>query len=298
MVRDFLAVGNEPIRRAGIGVAGPVYGGRATATNLPWNLSEQDLAREFGLDRVRLINDFVAVALGIPSLAVADLAVLQEGRVNPSGPVAVLGAGTGLGEAILLPGESEPTVLATEGGHASFAPTSAREIRLLEFLRSKFGHVSWERVLSGPGIKSIYDFLVADGEPELPATVSRLADEDPGSVIGELALAKSDPTCVAAVDVFARLYGAEAGDLALKSMASGGVFVAGGIAPRLLTILQTGIFTSSFNEKGRMSALMNTFRVSVVMRSDVGLLGACRAGLGEVGFLLAPRQPGAPSPNS
>jgi glucokinase len=283
MIREFLAVGNEPIARAGIGVAGPVAGGKCKLTNLRWELDEARLAADLGFERVRLVNDFVAVALGIPSLEAADLAVLQDRPVDPAGPTAILGAGTGLGEAILVSTAGEPRVMPTEGGHTGLAPRNPREIALLQFLRTKFDHVSWERVLSGPGIKNIYDFLVASGEPELAATRARLQREDAGAVIGKLGVAGGDPTCVATLNLFAQLYGVEAGDLALKSLATGGVFLAGGIAPRVRSILQNGGFVSAFNDKGRMSHLTAGFRVSIVLQSEVGLIGACRAGLGEHG---------------
>jgi len=279
MVREFLAEGTESVKIAGIGVAGPVVNGTCTATNLPWEIDEHRLASTLMFDRVRLVNDFVAVALGIPCLGASDLHVLQEGSVDPMGTVAILGAGTGLGEAILLPTDGEPRIIPTEGGHTSLAPRTPREIRLLQYLLPKFGHVSWERVLSGPGIKNIYDFLIADGERELPGTRKRLEEEDAGAVIGQLAVAGDDPTCVTAVQMFGELYGAEAGDFALKTLASGGVYVAGGIAPRVLPILTRGGFVSAFNDKGRMSRLTANFRVSVVLHKDIGLIGACRAGL-------------------
>ena len=182
-----------------------------------------------------------------------------------------------------MPGAGPLRVIATEGGHTGFAPSNPREVLLLQFLQSKFGHVSWERVLSGPGIKNIYDFLVASGEPELPSTRARMESEDPGAVVGELGLAGRDPTCVATLEMFAHMYGSEAGNLALKSLATGGVYVAGGIAPRLLSVLRQGGFVEAFNDKGRMSRLTASFRIAVVLQSEVGLLGACRAGLGEHG---------------
>ncbi|MBN2574861.1 MAG: glucokinase [Deltaproteobacteria bacterium] len=283
MVREFMAAGSEPVRRVGVGVAGPVANGKCVLTNLHWEIDERRLAAELGLERVSLVNDFVAVALGIPSLGAADLAVLQQGNVDPAGPVAILGAGTGLGEAILLATEGGLRVLPTEGGHTGLAPNSPREIRLLEFLHAKFGHVSWERVLSGPGIKNLYDFLLSEGAPESPATRARLETEDAGAVIGGLAVAGSDPTCVETLDLFGELYGSEAGDLALKTLATGGVYVAGGIAPRVLSILKNGKFIAAFNAKGRMARLTASFRVAVVLQSQVGLIGACRAGLGELG---------------
>lgn len=280
LVREFVASGGERITRAGIGVAGPVAAGRCSLTNLLWELDERDLAADLGLERVCLLNDFVAVALGIPHLEPTDLAVLQDGTVDSSGPVAILGAGTGLGEAILVATSAGPTVLPTEGGHAGLAPSTPREIDLLRFLQSKFGRVSWERVLSGPGIKNIYDFLVASGEVEKGSTRHRFQSEDAGAVIGDLALADQDPTCVMTIGMFAQLYGSEAGDFALKSLPTGGVYLAGGIAPRLLPILRTGGFISAFNNKGRMSRLMASLRVSVVLQSHVALVGACRAALG------------------
>jgi glucokinase len=283
MVREFIDSGSEPITSAGIGVSGPVSAGKCSLTNLPWELDELDLAADLGLERVRLVNDFVAVALGISSLEPADLAVLQDGTVEPSGTMAILGAGTGLGEALVISTSAGPTVLPTEGGHAGLAPTNPDEIALLQFLCTKFGRVSWERVLSGPGIKNIYDFLVATGQAELVATRERLEHEDSASVIGELAVAGSDPTCVAAVSMFAQLYGSEAGNFALKSLPTGGVYVAGGIAARVLPILKNGGFISAFNNMGRMAGLMARFRVSVVLQNELALIGACRAALGEQG---------------
>jgi glucokinase len=281
MIRDFLARGSELVVRAGIGVAGPVSDGTCCATNLPWRLDERELADALGLERVALVNDFVAVALGILALGSDDLVVLQDGKIDPRGPMAILGAGTGLGEALLLRTDlgGKVKVLPTEGGHTAFAPSNEMEIRLLRFLQGRFGRVSWERLLSGPGIKNIYDFLVAEGEPALPGTTSRFQHEDPGAVIGELGSTGEDPTCRHVLALFAELYGAEAGDFALKTIPSGGLYVAGGIAPRLLPILKSGGFVSAFNNKGRMSSLTANFRVSVVKRVDVGLIGACMAAL-------------------
>ena len=266
------------VTAAAFGIAGPVVGDTCRTTNLPWSIDGADLARELALPRVRLLNDFHALALGLGLLGTDDLELLQEGEVDPQGPQAVIGAGTGLGEAIVVPTAAGPRVLATEGGHADFAPRDDLEIGLLRHLIARHGHVSWERIVSGPGLATLLDYLVAAGHADLtPAARARLAHEDPGAVIGELALAGTDPACLLAVDRFLALYGAEAGNLALKVLPTGGLFIAGGIAPRLLPRLRAGAFLAAFRDKGRMARLLDRIRVAVVREPRVGLLGAARA---------------------
>jgi glucokinase len=273
IIRRFL--GDEPVDRAGIGVAGPVVEDTCRTTNLPWALDARQLERELGIPEVHLLNDFSAVALGIDVLGPSDLAVLQEGVVDPQGPVIVLGAGTGLGEAIVVPMDGQRRVLSTEGGHTDFAPRNEEEIALLRFLLRRHARVSVERVVSGQGLVALYDFVVAEGlAPTTEETRRRMGAEDPGKVIGESALAGTDPACVKAVDMFVAAYGAEAGNLALTVLPTGGVYLAGGIAPRLIERFQGDAFMGPFRTKGRMSYLLEPMRVAVIMNTRVGLLGA------------------------
>lgn len=275
MIRRFLAEG-ETVDRAGIGVAGPVVNDTCRATNLPWELDARRLERELGIPHIHLVNDFAAVGLGISALSPDDLAVLQEGTADPNGPVVAIGAGTGLGEAIVIPNGTHSHVISTEGGHTDFAPRNEEEIALLRFLwRRHGGRVSVERVVSGPGLISLYDFVVEEGlATTTDAVRRRMRDEDRAKVIGDAALEHSDPACVKAVDMFVSAYGAEAGNLALTLLPTGGIYLAGGIAPRLVGPLQGETFRKAFLSKGRMSYLLENMPVKVIMNTRVGLLGA------------------------
>lgn len=281
IVREFLAAGDaSDLTRAGFGVAGPVLAGRSRVTNLPWEIDAAALATGLGLDAVALINDFAAIARGLQVLGPDDLEVLQAGTRDPHGPVALIGAGTGLGEAILLPTSNGPHFIASEGGHCDLAPRDDLEIALLRFLLARHHRVSYERIVSGPGLVTAYQFVIAEGlAPELSDTRERLTREDPGAVIGGRALAGDDPACVRAVDIFIGLYGAEAGNLALKVLPTGGLYVAGGIAGKLLPRIKAGGFLRAFLDKGRMSPLLAEMSVTVIKNPDVGLLGAGLAGL-------------------
>lgn len=281
IVRDFLGRTDVPdLARAGFGVAGPVVERRSRVTNLPWQIDADLLAGELGLQSVALVNDFAAVGLGLQVLGPADLEVLQQNDRDPAGPIALIGAGTGLGEAVLLPTPTGPRFVASEGGHCDLAPRNELEIALLRFLLRRHHRVSYERIVSGPGLVTAYQFVVAEGlAPELSDTRERMAAEDPGAVIGARALAGDDPACVRAVDIFVDLYGAEAGNLALKVLPTGGLFVAGGIASKLLPRLRDGRFLAAFGDKGRLSPLLREMFVAVVKNTDVGLLGAGLAGL-------------------
>jgi glucokinase len=268
----------EAVDRAAFAVAGPVVGGRAKITNLPWTIDASLLERALATPTA-LLNDFAAVALGIDVLAPADLRVLQAGELDRDGPRAVLGAGTGLGEALMVPGSPLPRVLASEGGHADFAPRSDDEIELLRFVREKHGRVSVERLVSGAGIATIYEWLIESGrERAQPAILEAMKNGDRAKVIGERALAGSDRACREAVRRFLSIYGAEAGNLALKALPSGGLFVAGGIAAKLLPLVEDGTFLEGFLEKGRMRAVLDRIPVAVITNVRVGLLGAARAG--------------------
>jgi glucokinase len=278
------ANGALSLRAAGFGVAGPVELGVCKTTNLPWVLDERSLAESIGAP-VSLINDFHAVALGIFELSPSELIVLQQGVRDPEGPVAIVGAGTGLGEAIVLPTPSGPRVIASEGGHTDFAPRTEVEVELLKFLWRRHRRVSVERVVSGQGLRALYDFVIDHKlAPESERVRSELEAGDAGQVIGEHGLRGSDPACEHAVDMFVSLYGAEAGNLALKVLPHGGLFVAGGVAPKLIAKLRDGSFMHAFLDKGRLSPSLQQLHVAVVMNPQVGLLGARRCASSLAGF--------------
>jgi glucokinase len=259
-----------------LGVAGPVLDGRCQTTNLPWLLDERDLARAFGVRAVKLLNDVEAAAFGVLGLRDDEVVTLNSGR-RSIGNVAVIAAGTGLGEAILAWDGQRYVSVPTEGGHTDFAPRTDREIELLRFLRAEFGRVSCERVISGPGQHNIYRFLRDTGTAVEPEWLrAELAAGDPSAVVTRVGLAKRHPLCVEAVDLFASLYGAEAGNLALKSYAIGGVFVAGGIAPKLIDKLRDGAFMTAFTDKGRYRSFMESIPVNVSLNPRTPLLGAAR----------------------
>jgi glucokinase len=259
-----------------VGIAGPVVDGRCTTTNLPWQVDERALAAAVPVPRARLINDLEATAHGVFALAEHELVTLQSGTPR-RGNMAVIAAGTGLGEALVIDDGVRRTVVASEGGHADFGPRGELEEGLLRFLRLEFGRVSYERVLSGPGLHNLYRYLRETGvAPESRTVADALRHEDPGVVITRHALAGTDALCAGAVAMFASVYGAEAGNLALKVLALGGVAVAGGIAPRLLPVLRAGGFIAAFRDKGRLAPLMDTIPVRVVLDPRAPLLGAAR----------------------
>ncbi len=279
MVREFLAGEELRPRAACFGVAGPVLGDRlhqhATLTNLPWMLDSVQLTRELGLLAVRLINDFQAVGYAVEALGPEDLTTLQTGEPTPGGPRVVLGAGTGLGVALLFPYGLHYEVYPTEGGHGDFAPTDDDQTALLEFLRGEFGRVSHERVISGPGLEAIYRFML-DRAGRAAADDPLLAGDDAPAAIAREA-AQPDALAARALTLFVRAYGTLAGNLGLTCLAGGGVYLAGGIAPKLLDRLQEGDFLAAFNEKGRMSHLTRRMPVHVITTPRAGLIGAALA---------------------
>lgn len=262
---------------AGFGVAGPVSGGRSQTTNLPWVIDERELSRALGLRSVRLVNDFHALAMGIASVAPRDLVSLNDGVRDPSGPWALIGAGTGLGEAIALLGANgRREVLATEGGHSTFAPRDDLEIGILRFLKRRYDHVSWERVVCGDGLVNILEALADLGSEPMPGKVAEMIQHrrrDAPAAITEAARA-GDVLCRHVLETFCSLYGAEAGNLALKSLATGGVYVAGGIAPKILPELQDGRFKAAFVAKGRMRSVLEAMPVHVILEPNTTVLGA------------------------
>lgn len=277
VLRDFLSqLDSSRIDAACFAVAGPVEGSQVKVTNLPWRMDAHDLEKRFGIPRVRLLNDFEAIALGIEALGPGDLVTLQPGQPAEHAMQVVLGAGTGMGVAWLAWRETRYAPLPTEAGHMDFAPTNDLQVALFDYLKRKFGHVSWERVLSGPGLVDIFSFLQGNiGASHGLAQVS-LPDEGGAEIVSDLALNRKHPIAVKAIELFIECYGAFAGNLALAGLAKGGVYLAGGIAPRIIDPLRQGTFIQSFCDKGRFAGWMQQIPVRVVMNPAVGLLGAVR----------------------
>lgn len=283
IVSDFRAQYDTPVDATGIGVAGPVFDRRCQATNLPWVLDARELERTLPVGRVALVNDFKAAAMGVLHLSPSDWVDLnpQANAPEPTGPIAILGAGTGLGEAFLFHAVGRYHVVSSEGGHTDFAPRNEDEIGLLRFLMKRHGRVSYERVVSGMGLQAIYEYLVEAGGGQENPEVRRAIDteKDDPAVISRFANSGGCGLCVKALDMFMRVYGAEAGNLALKVIATGGVYVTGGIAPKNLSKIQDGAFLEAFTTKGRFSPLVSGMPVRVVTNKNVGLLGAAAAAL-------------------
>jgi glucokinase len=264
------------------GIAGPVRDGRVETSNLPWVIEQSRLANQLHLPTL-LINDLEANAWGIGGLAPSDLVPLNGISRTPVGNQAVIAPGTGLGEAGLFWDGSRHHVFACEGGHCDFAPQGELQIELLRFLEARFGHVSYERILSGPGLVNVYEFLrgTEDGK-ESAELVSAMKQGDPAAAISGAALEGSDALAEKTLDLWFQVYGAEASNLALKTMATGGLFLAGGISPKILPKLKESSFMQSFLEKGRMRSLVEAMPVQVIMNEKAGLLGAARCAAARV----------------
>jgi glucokinase len=278
LVQEFLTQVNLKVTRASFGVAGPVVAGQARITNLPWVMDELQLQEALGLSGVRLLNDLEAIANGVPSLEPDDLHTLNVGEPASGGAIAIIAPGTGLGEAYLTWDGSHYQAHASEGGHTDFAPINPLEIGLLSYLLERLGHVSYERVCSGRGIPNIYAYLRDSGYAEEPDWLAEqlAAADDPTPIIVSNAL-KSDSACdlcVATLNSFVSILGTEAGNLALKVLATGGVYLGGGIPPRILPALEEGRYWDAFRAKGRMSDLMERMPVHVILNPNVALLGA------------------------
>jgi glucokinase len=278
-LQKFLSNPLHPITRACLGVAGPVIRGRCEATNLPWMIDSREMARRLNLPRVGLINDLEAKAHGIVALETKDFEVLNPGSHDPQGNRAVISAGTGLGEVGLFWDDREYRPFASEGGHADFAPRDHLEMELLDYLLKRHARVSVERVVSGQGLLNIYQFLKDTERGEEPTwLVNQMRHKDPPAVISENALKGRSLLCMEALDLFVSLYGAEAGNLALKVMATGGVYLGGGIAPKIIAKLREPVFMNAFTAKGRMKPLLQAIPVRVILNPRVALLGAaCHA---------------------
>jgi glucokinase len=272
------------LRSACFGVAGAVIEGKCKTTNLPWQLDEVQLAAAIGASRAKLLNDLEAAAYGMLHLGAEELLPLNPDAVpRRKGNVAVIAAGTGLGEAMLYWDGQKHHPLASEGGHTDFAPQTDEEIDLFRWLRGKFGHVSYERILSGPGFHNIFLFLRESGRYAESAALKEAmeAGGDPNIAVTRLGVSGEDALCTATVDLFCSIYGAEAGNLALKCVAVGGVFIGGGIAPKLGgTVLKKGNFLNAFTSKGRFAPLMKSLEVNVALNPRAPLIGAAHYAAG------------------
>lgn len=282
MVSEFLRNVNLPVDVGSFDVAGPVIGGHAKVTNLPWEMDEDAVARDLDLKQVHLMNDLEAVARAVPVLRSADLVTLNQGVPVPEAPIAIIAPGTGLGEAFLTWDGSRYFSHSSEGGHSDFAPTDERQIRLLQFLLPRFGHVGVERVCSGIGVPNVYEFL-RDGEkiPERPEVAKTIAvAKDHTKAIVDAAFDPQNPSqlCRATVDLLVSILAGEAGNLALKVLATGGVYIAGGVALHLLDCLQDPGFMATFVNKGRFKELMGRIPIKVIT-TRAALLGAATFGL-------------------
>ena len=264
------------IDAACFGIAGPVVEGNCVTTNLPWKVNTSDLQKYLGVEKVHLFNDLEATAYGMLYLDESEFVDLNSNGHNVKGNHAVIAAGTGLGEALLYYDGVEYHPVGTEGGHSDFAPLSPQQDALLQWLRHRYPeHVSYERVLSGVGIYSIYQFLVQSGFGIPPKSMLQLPEgKDPGVMVSTCALKENDPLCMEALRLFAEIYGAEAGNLALKSMALGGVYIGGGIAPKILPVLAEGHFMKGFLSKGRFNEMLHQMEVKVSLNPETALLGA------------------------
>jgi len=267
-------------RAACFGIAGPVVNGRSETSNLPWVVESTQLAAVLDLPKTLLINDLEANAWGIATLSGDDLVSLNQIQGQPTGNQAVVSAGTGLGEAGLYWNGKQHHVFACEGGHCDFAPRNEVETQLLQYLMARFGHVSYERILSGPGLVNVFKFLrdTGHGRPE-PWLVDEMSSSDPAAAISRAAMQGKSELCEQALDLFISIYGAEAGNMALKVMATGGVYLGGGIAPKILSKLKGPLFMDAFRSKGRLQRVLEAIPVSVITNDKTALLGAARCAL-------------------
>jgi glucokinase len=289
IVQQFLVKANTPTpEKACFAIAGPIVKNTAKLTNLAWFLDTERLEEELGISHISLINDFAAVGYGISGLQKQDLHALQVGKPQPETPIGIIGAGTGLGQGFLIKQGNHYQVFPSEGGHADFAPRNEIEFQLLKYLLGKHDiqRVSVERVVSGMGIVAIYQFLrdrkFAAESPDIAKIVRTWEQEagqeeksvDPGAAIGTAALQGSDRLCEQTLQLFIEAYGAEAGNLALKLLPYGGLYIAGGIAPKILPLIQNSGFLLNFTQKGRMRPLLEEIPVYIILNPQVGLIGA------------------------
>ncbi len=287
VVKDFLGQIKLPVTHAVFGVAGPVSEGRSWITNLPWIIDERQLAETIGLKKAWLLNDLAALAESIPFLEDEDVQVLNPGLVVKNGPIAVIAPGTGLGEAYLIHNGTRYESHATEGGHSDFAPINDLEIELLRYLQGRFEHVSYERICSGIGIPNIYNFIKDTQALDEPAwlTEQLAAADDKTPIIVNNGLNHKCEICQLVVEMFTSILASEAGNLALKVWASGGLYLGGGIPPRLLNYLRKPKFMRTFASKGRFSEAMENMPVKVILNTRANLIGAAHYAMAKAGTI-------------
>jgi glucokinase len=275
VLRVFVRDHPAPLEAAGFGIAGPVVDGRSRLTNLGWDVDGRSVAGELGLPAVSLLNDLGATAYGVLHLRDDERLLLKPGTPEPKGAIAVIAAGTGLGEGGLLWDGRRFVAIPSEGGHTDFGPRDEVETELLRHLTAKFGRVSYERIACGPGLVNVYEFFRARARDPEPEWLAReRAGGDPSAAIAKAGMERADPVAAKALELFVSVYGAEAGNLALKILATGGVYVGGGIAPKILRKIQEGEFVRSFVMKGRYEGLMRQMPVWVILNDRIAIIGA------------------------
>ena len=275
IVQQFLEIHPVPVTHACFGIAGPVIKGKSKTTNLPWSISEDRIKKKFDFHHVKLINDLTATAMAIPLLSKDELYPLNQAASIKEQNLALIAPGTGLGQAMLIYQNNRYLPVPSEGGHADFAPNNEAEMKLWRYLHQHYGHVSIERVVSGSGLVNIYNWLKDSGRFNEPEWLKqKLKEMDPAKAITEAALASKDPGCVETLNMFVSIFGAAAGNLALTGITTGGVYLGGGIPPKILSKLKEDIFMEAFTNKGRFKGFLEKIPVKVVLNDKAALIGA------------------------
>ena len=275
IVQQFLEIHPVPVIHACFGIAGPVIKGKSKTTNLPWSISEDRIKKKFDFHHVRLVNDLTATAMAIPLLSEDELYPLNQAASIKEQNLALIAPGTGLGQAMLIYQNNRYLPVPSEGGHADFAPNNEAEMKLWRYLHQHYGHVSIERVVSGSGLVNIYNWLKDSGRFNEPEWLKqKLKEMDPAKAITEAALASKDPGCVETLNMFVSIFGAAAGNLALTGITTGGVYLGGGIPPKILSKLKEDIFMEAFTNKGRFKGFLEKIPVKVVLNDKAALIGA------------------------
>ena len=271
----FLSESPLKIQKSCFGVAGPVENGKCKATNLPWQIFDSRIKKRFGMGKVKLVNDLSAMALSIPYLTKSEIFTLNATRSEKKGNISLIAPGTGLGQALLIYNEGEYIPVPSEGGHVDFAPGNKLEVGLLKYLWGEYGHVSIERIISGMGILNIYNYLKTTGRYHEPRWLAeKMKREDPARAINESASEKRQKLCLKTIDTFLSILGAAAGNLALTGLTKGGLYIGGGIPPKLLWRFKEDIFMKSFKSKGRFSGLLEKIPVNIILNNNAALLGS------------------------
>ncbi len=275
IIRQFLETHPVPVTHACFGIAGPVVNGKSKTTNLPWNISEDRIKKQFNFHHVKLVNDLTATAMAIPLLKKDEFFPLNQAGSIKDRNLALIAPGTGLGKAVLIYLNGRYLPVPSEGGHADFAPNNEAEMKLWRYLHQHYGHVSIERVVSGSGLVNIYNWLKDSGRLTEPDWLNqKLKEMDSAKVITEAALASKDPGCVEALNMFVSIFGAVAGNLALTGITTGGVYLGGGIPPKILSKLKEDVFMEAFTNKGRFKGFLEKISVKVVLNDKAALIGA------------------------